>query len=347
MGVRPINGIDPASTRNRERETKTMNRITLALLLITGASASCADLSLAAFPAEESIGRSSSAPGSPRRASTTSPRIGTRPEHVRYHRVQANLLWNDKFRRVPSLHITARNALSSPVRGVVGRGLLSFSSHPHRISETGAEPAILDHFEGPNGTIAAWAIAALGTERAREAILPLADDPDASVRREILRLLYAHFPDEPIKIAVRFLDDPDATVRAQAAASLGETLERDAVPHLLEAASDPDEGVRTAAATAIEKIREHHDNVTRWAKWLAESGTEGRTTAEALVHQAHPPNPKWMRVAAIRSLGTVGDPDTLPVLVLLRGDDDPEIARAAREALDRINEAPARNGSDD
>ena len=46
-----------------------------------------------------------------------------------------------------------------------------------------------------------------------------------------------------------------------------------------------------------------------------------------------------IRLAAIASLGTLGEAETLPFLVKLIGDDDAGIARAAKDSVRRINEA--------
>ncbi len=48
------------------------------------------------------------------------------------------------------------------------------------------------------------------------------------------------------------------------------------------------------------------------------------------------------RIAAIRSLGTLAVPETLPFLIVLMEDEDAEIAKAAEETVDRINTQPPR-----
>jgi HEAT repeat protein len=49
--------------------------------------------------------------------------------------------------------------------------------------------------------------------------------------------------------------------------------------------------------------------------------------------------PKEIRLAAIASLGTLGVPETLPMLVELMSDGDRDIAAAAKSAVDRMNAA--------
>ena len=69
------------------------------------------------------------------------------------------------------------------------------------------------------------------------------------------------------------------------------------------------------------------------------------SAAEAWVKQASEGSKKDVRLTAIESLGTLGKVETLPFLIKLMGDEDPDIRKAAKAAADRINAAKAKAGA--
>ena len=79
-----------------------------------------------------------------------------------------------------------------------------------------------------------------------------------------------------------------------------------------------------AAAMATEELSERdEDYLLVEAAWQVREGAR-----------------KEIKVAAIASLGTLGEAETLPFLVQMMGDADAQIAAAAKAAVDKINSKP-------
>lgn len=130
----------------------------------------------------------------------------------------------------------------------------------------------------------------------------------------------------------------DATVRQALAMQVVAVPDRRWIPLLLEMLRDPSDLVRTAAQASLEKLQFYFDQVERWERWQKGTTLDAPNAAEALLAQASPDQPKPKRLAAITSLGTLGVPETLPLLIEWMNDSDPDIAKAARDAVTRINE---------
>lgn len=130
----------------------------------------------------------------------------------------------------------------------------------------------------------------------------------------------------------------DATVRQALAMQVVAVPDRRWIPLLLEMLRDPSDLVRTAAQASLEKLQFYFDQVERWERWQKGTTLDSPNAAEALLAQASPDQPKPKRLAAITSLGTLGVPETLPLLIEWMNDSDPDIAKAARDAVARINE---------
>ncbi|MBI5853482.1 MAG: HEAT repeat domain-containing protein [Planctomycetes bacterium] len=136
------------------------------------------------------------------------------------------------------------------------------------------------------------------------------------------------------------LRDEAAEVRIEACRHFAARVELESVPALLETLKDESETVRRAAAESLQAIRLYHDEKARWARMLGgkpELGTAA--AAEALVDQASPQNDVQTRLLAIRSLGLLAAPETLPLLIAWTRDQDASIASASREAVQRIHAA--------
>ncbi len=131
---------------------------------------------------------------------------------------------------------------------------------------------------------------------------------------------------------------PDATVREALALQVVAVPDRRWIPLLLEMLRDPSDMVRTAAQASLEKLQFYFDQVERWERWQKGTTLDSPNAAEALLAQASPDQPKPKRLAAITSLGTLGVPETLPLLIEWMNDSDPDIAKAASDAVTRINE---------
>ena len=75
------------------------------------------------------------------------------------------------------------------------------------------------------------------------------------------------------------------------------------------------------------------------ASLVTGSDLTATSAAEALIAQARQKDDRLVRLAAIQSLGTLGVPETLPVLIELMRDGDADVAAAARAAVAKINDA--------
>jgi len=218
------------------------------------------------------------------------------------------------------------------------RWLVENATGESRDAGIAAARRLLGHPEPYWRRTAAVILADCGAPEAAEWIRPLLSDEDSQVRVCVAqRFLYGNFPDEPVETFCALLHDRNSSVRALAAKILGKKLDRAASPALIEALRDESENVREAAGEALDAIQTYYDRIERWKRWMRESELGADTAAEALLAQAQEGNPRDVRLAAIRSLGTLGVPETLPILIRLMSDPDPDIAAAAQSAVDRIN----------
>lgn len=120
----------------------------------------------------------------------------------------------------------------------------------------------------------------------------LLDDPDSSVRRQVLRRLRDHSVAGQVESR---LTDSDAAVRFQAAAALGRMADSHSVPKLLQAIGDQDSWVRFAISKALNRIgREHPESWRLMVKALTNETifnalreTYDAKLLEALVESTH------------------------------------------------------------
>ena len=117
----------------------------------------------------------------------------------------------------------------------------------------------------------------------------------------------------------------------------GELSEEAFVPDLLPLLRDSNDFVRKSAAAALEKIRFVVEQTKFWARLQRGTGIDAPSAAEALLHKAKKDQPKPTRLLAIDSLGSLKVPETLPFLLELASDPDPEIAAHAVAAITKIN----------
>ncbi len=146
---------------------------------------------------------------------------------------------------------------------------------------------------------------------ALDAILPLAHDASSSVRQSVFS---------------SFMLIPD----------------RRAIPLLVEGLRDPVKRVREVAEATLKRLQFYFDQKERWERWMKSVGLDAESAADALLQQAAPDQDKEIRLAAIRSLGTLGVAETLPLLIRFMQEKDEDIARAAKEAVERINARPVK-----
>lgn len=130
--------------------------------------------------------------------------------------------------------------------------------------------------------------------------------------------------------------DPSSSVRETACHAAERLRDRRLAPALVQLLRDPVSAVRERAKSALEATEFYVDQTERWQRLLHGAGLQANTAAEALVQQTKPANDKRIRLAAIRGLGALGVKETLPLLIQLMQDPDPDIATAATTAVDTL-----------
>ncbi len=237
----------------------------------------------------------------------------------------------------------ARELLSSADRGKQIEGASWILRSGMDSDDCAVALAVLrDHLQQEDAEVRERAIGPVlshGGQEACEWVRPLLRDRSADVRKYAASSLYTAVRDEPIEPLLALLEDPSRSVRLTAVKILEARGDRSAFEPLLAASRDPDERVRKAAEEALDSILAYYDRVGRWKRWLRDSDLEADSAAEALLELAGSSNSVDVRVAAIRSLGTLGVPETLPMLIRMIQDDEAAVAAAARSAIERINGA--------
>jgi HEAT repeat protein len=209
----------------------------------------------------------------------------------------------------------------------------------------GLIPAMTARLADDVGTVA-YAIQFLG-RRDPQGLLAKADQllkhDNEYVRKTAAEaLIKAHGAEVIDKIGPVILDERIQLVyRLDVIRPFGSLMDMKVVPYLLQALKTP--GLQAEAKKQLEAIRFYHEQSSKWGKLVDGSGFTETSALQALIKQAKSDN-KDVRLAAIASLGTLGDAESLPFLVDLVGDKDQDIAKAAKAALRRINTADEKPG---
>ena len=117
---------------------------------------------------------------------------------------------------------------------------------------------------------------------------------------------------------------------------MGEMLDPRAAPMLLKALGDPRQEVAEAARTALERIRFAEESKARWDRFFAGGQIDGQSAAEALILRYGKSKTVDAKVLVIRSLGKLGEAESLPFLLEWSEDGNGEIAAAASAAIAKI-----------
>jgi HEAT repeat protein len=177
----------------------------------------------------------------------------------------------------------------------------------------------------------------LGNESLAVHMVPLLSHNSSDVRGRALRSIVQLAPKRALEWIAPLSEDPSEGVREIFCGACATILDRRAVPHLIEKLKDREFDVRQAASKALREIQFYFSQVDTWERWAKGAGLSSSSAAEALLQQAQPSKSKVVRLAAISSLGTLGVPETLPLLVGMMEDSDPDVALAAKEAVTKIN----------
>ena len=185
------------------------------------------------------------------------------------------------------------------------------------------------------------------------------DSTDVAARREAVLELGRIGDPGSASTLIRMLKDPDEKVRTDAVIGLGWMQSRDAVPALIELARGADTRVKSraiqalgqigdsrAAETVLAHLDDQHpflaENAILSAGWL-----KARAAVPALLKIISTLDPKvgeqrLLMIAALRSLGQIGDPAALPRLeeIVAKTDDFPRTRRAGRGPIANIYATP-------
>ncbi len=172
----------------------------------------------------------------------------------------------------------------------------------------------------------------------------IAEAQSGTVRVAVAMTLRHELSDEQFLARVpTLLQNPTTGVRDTAIQFLRDYLwkhdDPDAVGYLIQAMQDSNDSLRTLAKESLVELRSYRETVRFWKTIQDGTSLDSQSAAAALIAQARDEsNPIEVRVTAIRSLGSLGVPETLPVLVEWLKSSRPEIKQAAQEAIQRINE---------
>lgn len=173
---------------------------------------------------------------------------------------------------------------------------------------------------------------------ARQAVRACLDCENPTLRALAIASFAAREPERAAALIRPLLNDPVDHVRHVAASSLGHLLDKESIPKLVPLLRDSSDSVRDEARKALDAIGYYYDQKARWERWLRDENLGATSAADALIQQAKTGKTEEIRLAAIRSLGVLAVPETLPVLIEWMGSSDAKIAAAAREAVTMIHE---------
>lgn len=174
------------------------------------------------------------------------------------------------------------------------------------------------HDRDPNVRESAVKIAGyFGYPESADALLELCRDPVEQVRGAAIEHLPYIEDERTLDVLANAVKQETPRVRAAAARAIGELDAPETVHHLMEALADEDVWVRYFSARALGRRRSPE-------------------SIEALERVVLTEEFNHVRIAALDSLGHIGDQRIAGIVARLVEDDDPDLAQAARLALERI-----------
>jgi HEAT repeat protein len=207
-------------------------------------------------------------------------------------------------------------------------------------------------------------LAAMRRAAASRAALPALTDVSAKVRAMAAKAILSLEPDESAAALLPLLNDKDEFVRREVAYSLGATHSRTATTALSERLlTDKEPGVRGAAAVALGQIgdeagvialvgvlapqlsapaagkrkREDNEFVLRAAA-VALGQIKSKAGVPALLAVvSNEKSAADVRREAVRSLGLIGDPTAIPALKTASLSEDPFLSQLAHESLRKLS----------
>jgi HEAT repeat protein len=195
-----------------------------------------------------------------------------------------------------------------------------------------ALPALMDPSPMVRVT-AAKAILSLDPAESAAALLPLLNDKDEFVRREVAYALgQTRSRTATAALTERLLNDKEAGVRGAAAVALGHIGDEAGVVALSSTLAP-----ELAAPTKSKRKREENDFVLRAAA-EALGQIKSRTGVPALLSVVNNEKlPTDVRREAVRALGLIGDPSAIPALKTASLSEDPFLSQLAHESIRKLS----------
>ncbi|MEQ8768243.1 MAG: HEAT repeat domain-containing protein [Planctomycetota bacterium] len=165
------------------------------------------------------------------------------------------------------------------------------------------------------------------THLAREAARALADELPAATFIPLLETIMTMDGTYLVRFGIDYLRD-----------HLRNNIDSNAIALLIRAYEHADEEVRQKAKNALDELRSYRETIGFWER--VQRGTEltQESAAQALIEQARDESKSIeVRVTAIRSLGTLGLAESLPILIGWLDSDNEQIREAAKAAIEKIN----------
>lgn len=164
---------------------------------------------------------------------------------------------------------------------------------------------------------------------------PLWTDPDHAAYVAIQLGEYRDFDPDIVSSMIEAWRLDGLQERTLLIQALGNSFDRRVVPILMEAISDSEPKVAEAAREGLERMKEIEEQRAFWESWQA-TGVGGSPEA-ALLKQVQSQN-REVQLAAIKALGALQSKNALPLLISLLESPVPEVAAAARLALNWISD---------
>ena len=192
------------------------------------------------------------------------------------------------------------------------------------------------------------ALNSLAMPQMSERIIPRLHDPDPNVRESAVKIAgYFGYPAAASEL-LRLSRDPIERVRSAAIEHLPYVEDERAFDALVHAIKEETPSVRAAAARALgnmdnpgvaQALIDGLADEDVWVRYFSARSLGRRRSedgVEALEKLIQEEKFNHVRIAALDSLGQIGDPRIAGIVAGLIRDDDPQVAHAARVALDKV-----------
>jgi HEAT repeat protein len=225
------------------------------------------------------------------------------------------------------------------------------SDRERRMSTRSALEKMLQSGTGSDGAIAAWALGELRDSASAPPLEAALKSRELGVRLAAIHALGELRQMRSLKLLERLVrSDSHEAARARAARAVGQFEDSSSMTVLAEAISDPSPVVQYAAIEAMEDLddievapaalvkasRAADARLQELAVLALARIHDSRTLEELLSHVGHANRDVRMRVA--EALGEIASPKGSPGLMKLLRDPDPEVRKAAVEALGGIEQ---------